>query len=70
MKHAEAGVDILMVSGTEAGDHCVEISTMTVIPDVIDAIKCYPSMHVLAAGGIAMAGRWEQQVLGVVTLGL
>lgn len=53
LKHAEAGVDILVVSGTEAGGHCGEISTMVVVPDVIDAIKDYPNMHVLAAGGIA-----------------
>ena len=37
---------------------------MTVVPDVIDAIKGFPSMHVLAAGGIATgrqvgaAGAW------------
>lgn len=53
LKHAEAGVDILVVSGTEAGGHCGEISTMVVVPDVIDAIKDYPEMDVLAAGGIA-----------------
>lgn len=53
LKHAEAGVDILVVSGTEAGGHCGEISTMVVVPDVIDAIQDYPHMDVLAAGGIA-----------------
>ena len=53
IKHAEAGVDILIVSGTEAGGHCGEISTMVVVPDVIEAIKDYKGIHVLAAGGIA-----------------
>ncbi|MEM7542786.1 MAG: nitronate monooxygenase [Pseudomonadota bacterium] len=53
IKHAEAGVEILVVSGTEAGGHCGEISTMVVVPDVLDAIKEYGNIHVLAAGGIA-----------------
>ena len=53
IKHAEAGVDILVVSGTEAGGHCGEVSTMVVVPEVLDAIKDYDNVHVLAAGGIA-----------------
>ena len=53
LKHAEAGVEILVVSGTEAGGHCGEISTMVVVPEVINVMKEYPGMHVLAAGGIA-----------------
>ena len=53
LKHAEAGVDILVVSGTEAGGHCGEISTMVVVPEVIEAIKGHKGMYVLAAGGIA-----------------
>lgn len=53
LKHAEAGVDLLVVSGTEAGGHCGEVSTMVVVPDVLDAIQDYPEMDVLAAGGIA-----------------
>jgi NAD(P)H-dependent flavin oxidoreductase YrpB (nitropropane dioxygenase family) len=57
LKHAEAGVDILVVSGTEAGGHCGEISTLVVVPEVIEAIKDYQGMHVLAAGGIATGGQ-------------
>jgi NAD(P)H-dependent flavin oxidoreductase YrpB (nitropropane dioxygenase family) len=53
LKHAKAGVDLLVVSGTEAGGHCGEISTMVVVPDVIDAMAAYKDVHVLAAGGIA-----------------
>jgi hypothetical protein len=53
MKNVAAGVEILVVSGTEAGGHCGEISTMVVVPDVIDAIKEHPNVHVVAAGGIA-----------------
>ena len=53
VKHAAAGVDILVVSGTEAGGHCGEISTMVVVPDVIEAVKSNEDIFVLAAGGIA-----------------
>jgi len=53
IKHAEAGVDILVVSGTEAGGHCGEVSTMVLVPEVLDTIASYSDMHVLAAGGIA-----------------
>ncbi len=53
IKHAEAGVDILVVSGTEAGGHCGEVSTMVLIPEVLRAIEGYDGVSVLAAGGIA-----------------
>ena len=53
IKHAKAGVDVLVVSGTEAGGHCGEVSTMVLVPEVLEAIRDYPGMHVLAAGGIA-----------------
>ena len=53
LKHAQAGVDILVVSGTEAGGHCGEVSTMVLIPEVLQAMEAYPDVQVLAAGGIA-----------------
>ena len=53
IKHAEAGLDVIVVSGTEAGGHCGEISTMVVVPEVIEALKPYGNIPVLAAGGIA-----------------
>lgn len=52
IKHAQAGVDILIVSGTEAGGHCGEISTLVLVPEVIEALKSYGDIPVLAAGGI------------------
>ena len=36
---AEAGVDILVVAGTEAGGHCGEVSTMVLVPEVAEAVK-------------------------------
>jgi NAD(P)H-dependent flavin oxidoreductase YrpB (nitropropane dioxygenase family) len=65
LKNIEAGVEILVVSGTEAGGHCGEISTMVVVPEVLDAIKDYPGVEVLAAGGIA-TGR---QMAAVMAMG-
>ncbi len=63
LKHAEAGVDILIVSGTEAGGHCGEVSTLVLVPEVLDAVASYKDIDVLAAGGIAtgrqMAPAWR-----------
>jgi NAD(P)H-dependent flavin oxidoreductase YrpB (nitropropane dioxygenase family) len=53
VKHAVAGVDIVVVSGTEAGGHCGEVSTMVVLPEVLRALESYDDISVLAAGGIA-----------------
>ena len=39
IKQAEAGVDIIVASGTEAGGHCGEISTMVLVPEVVDAMR-------------------------------
>jgi NAD(P)H-dependent flavin oxidoreductase YrpB (nitropropane dioxygenase family) len=52
--HAERqvniGVDVIVAQGTEAGGHCGEVSTMVLIPEVVDAVG--DRAHVLAAGGI------------------
>jgi NAD(P)H-dependent flavin oxidoreductase YrpB (nitropropane dioxygenase family) len=47
--HAEAGVDLVIAQGTEAGGHTGEISTLVLVPQVVDAVGPIP---VLAAGGI------------------
>ena len=61
-KHREAGTDIVIAQGYEAGGHTGEIGTMVLIPDVVDAVEGTP---VLAAGGIA-SGR---QMAAAMTLG-
>jgi NAD(P)H-dependent flavin oxidoreductase YrpB (nitropropane dioxygenase family) len=48
-RHVEAGVDIVVAQGYEAGGHTGEISTMVLVPEVVDAVDPLP---VLAAGGI------------------
>lgn len=49
LRQIEAGVDILIASGGEAGGHCGEISTMVLTPEVVSVAGDIP---VLAAGGI------------------
>ena len=65
IKHAEAGVDILVVAGTEAGGHCGEVSTLVLVPEVLQALEPYGEIPVLAAGGIA-TGR---QMAAVMAMG-
>jgi NAD(P)H-dependent flavin oxidoreductase YrpB (nitropropane dioxygenase family) len=47
--HAEASVDLIIAQGTEAGGHTGEISTLVLVPQIVDAVAPMP---VLAAGGI------------------
>jgi NAD(P)H-dependent flavin oxidoreductase YrpB (nitropropane dioxygenase family) len=62
----EAGVDILVVQGGEAGGHCGEVSTLVLVPEVLNALKAIGSKTpVLAAGGI-MNGR---QMAGCMAMG-
>ena len=50
----QAGVDILVVAGGEAGGHCGEVSTMVLIPEVHRAVTAMgATTPILAAGGIA-----------------
>ncbi len=50
-KQVEAGVDVLVVAGTEAGGHCGEVSTMVLVPEVCQYVAA-SGVPVLAAGGI------------------
>jgi len=58
----DAGVDIIVASGYEAGGHTGEITTMVLTPEVVDAVAPTP---VLAAGGIG-TGR---QIAAALALG-
>lgn len=50
----QAGIDILVVAGGEAGGHCGEVSTMVLVPEVYRAVQAMDaSTPILAAGGIA-----------------
>lgn len=52
VRQAEAGVDVIIAAGGEAGGHCGEVGTMVLIPEVCLALQAYPQTTVLAAGGI------------------
>ena len=52
VKQVEAGVDILVVAGGEADGHCGEVSTLVLVPEVVEAIRDLREVPVLAAGGI------------------
>jgi len=52
INQAKAGVDIIVAAGGEAGGHCGSVSTLVLIPEVIEAINNIADIPVLAAGGI------------------
>jgi NAD(P)H-dependent flavin oxidoreductase YrpB (nitropropane dioxygenase family) len=69
-KHAirqiEAGVDVLIAQGTEAGGHTGTIATMVLTPEIVDLAGGRP---VLAAGGIA-SGRQMAAALALGAAGV
>lgn len=58
IKHArrnvDAGADLIVAQGTEAGAHTGDVTTMVLVPEIVDAVAPVP---VAAAGGI---GRGRQ----------
>jgi len=62
VRQIEAGVDLLIAQGTEAGGHTGTIATMVLTPEIVDIAAGRP---VLAAGGIA-SGR---QMAAALALG-
>lgn len=61
-KHAEAGIDIVVAQGYEAGGHTGEIASMVLTPEAVEAVAPLP---VLAAGGIGSG----QQIAAALALG-
>jgi len=53
IRQVQAGVDILVVAGTEGGGHCGSVTTMVLIPEVVQAVEPFGDIPILAAGGIA-----------------
>lgn len=53
MAQVQAGVDILVAAGGEAGGHCGDVSTMVLVPEVAQAVRAAGAKTpILAAGGI------------------
>jgi NAD(P)H-dependent flavin oxidoreductase YrpB (nitropropane dioxygenase family) len=66
IRQAQAGVDIIVAAGTEAGGHCGEVGTVVLVPEVIEALRSLGIvLPVLAAGGI-VTGR---QMAGCMAMG-
>lgn len=49
-RHHQAGVDVIVAQGYEAGGHTGTVATLPLVPQVVDAVAPTP---VVAAGGIA-----------------
>lgn len=71
IRQVNAGVDLIVAQGGEAGGHCGEISTLVLVPEVLRAIEPIRKVPVLAAGGIMtgsqMAGCMAMGAAGVWT---
>ena len=52
LRQMQAGVDILIAAGGEAGGHCGSVSTMVLVPEICEAVAAQNGPPVLAAGGI------------------
>jgi len=50
-RQRDAGVELIVAQGTEAGGHTGDIASMVLLPQVVEA--CGPDIPVLAAGGIS-----------------
>jgi NAD(P)H-dependent flavin oxidoreductase YrpB (nitropropane dioxygenase family) len=71
VRQVEAGVDIVIAQGSEAGGHTGEVSTLVLVPEVVRAVEKAGPVPVLAAGGIMngrqMAGCMAMAAAGVWT---
>ena len=66
LRQAAAGVDIIVAQGGEAGGHCGEVSTLVLVPEVVQALDgASYAIPVLAAGGIMTGG----QMAGMMAAG-
>ncbi|MFI2211355.1 NAD(P)H-dependent flavin oxidoreductase [Streptomyces sp. NPDC020141] len=61
-RHADAGIDIVVAQGYEAGGHTGEIASMVLTPEVVEAVAPLP---VLSAGGIGSG----EQIAAALALG-
>lgn len=62
LRQKAAGVELIVAQGTEAGGHTGEISTLVLVPQVVEAC---PDIPVLAAGGISRGS----QIAAALALG-
>ena len=65
IRQVQAGVDLLVVSGTEGGGHVGSVSGLVLVPEIHKAIQPISDIPILAAGGIATG----HQMAGVMAMG-
>ncbi len=66
LNQVNAGVDVLIVAGGEAGGHCGDVSTIVLIPEVYKALQeVGATTPILAAGGITTG----TQMAAAMTMG-
>ena len=63
MRQRQAGVEVIIAQGTEAGGHTGEIATLVLVPQVVEV--CAGEIPVLAAGGITRGS----QIAAALALG-
>ena len=63
VRQRAAGVELIVAQGTEAGGHTGEISTLVLVPQIVDV--CGADVPVLAAGGITRGS----QIAAALALG-
>lgn len=62
-RQRDAGVELIVAQGTEAGGHTGDIATLVLVPQVVEAVG--PEVPVLAAGGITRGS----QIAAALALG-
>ena len=65
IRQVQAGVDLLVVSGTEGGGHVGSVSGLVLVPEIHKAIQPISDIPILAAGGIATG----HQMAGIMAMG-
>jgi NAD(P)H-dependent flavin oxidoreductase YrpB (nitropropane dioxygenase family) len=64
-RHVNNGVDIVVAQGHEAGGHTGDVTTMVLVPEVVEAVGGPGGVPVLAAGGIGSG----KQIAAAMALG-
>ena len=63
VKQVAAGVDLIVAQGTEAGGHCGEVTTLVLVPEVLEALEAWQRQSRCSPRAASSpAGRWRRLV--------